>query len=189
MKKKPAYSQNMLHVDVYNIKRKKYKTVSAELAFAKITFDRMIMIFFRTCNVFFICYAVGLLQYSKSVWSKVRTLTVYRLINCILMPENCFRCGKSCKMYAIFTKVLRYLFNIFTLNNAIYMPRLPNLFHQHHVVLFILKILLFKAKDLNSKNMMWNHTKPETLPPIIKCVRCLCENILYRYQVTLIVLD
>jgi hypothetical protein len=37
---------------------------------------------------------------------------------------------------------------------------------------------------------MWNHTKPETLPPIIRRVRCLCENIiLYRYQVTLIVLD
>ena len=39
--------------------------------------------------------------------------------------------------------------------------------------------------------MMWNHTKRETLPPgIIRRVRCLCENItLYRYQVTLIVLD
>ena len=57
--------------------------------------------FYRTCNVFFICYAVILLQYSKSVWSKVGTLTVYRLISCILMPENCFRSGKSCKMYAI----------------------------------------------------------------------------------------
>jgi hypothetical protein len=31
-----AYSQNMLHVDVlYTIKRKKYKTVCAELAFTK----------------------------------------------------------------------------------------------------------------------------------------------------------
>jgi hypothetical protein len=50
-----------------------------------------------------ICYAVGLLQYSKSVWSKVGTLTVYMLISCFLMPENCFRSGKSCKMYAIFT--------------------------------------------------------------------------------------
>jgi hypothetical protein len=60
----------------------------------------------------------------------------------------------------------------------------------HHVVLFIFKILLFKTKDLNSIKMMWNHTKPETLPPIIRCVRCRCENIiLYRYQVTLIVLD
>jgi hypothetical protein len=63
----------------------------------------MVMIFYRTCNVFFICHAVGLLQYSKSVWSKVRTLTVYMLISCILMPENCFRSGKGCKMYAIFT--------------------------------------------------------------------------------------
>jgi hypothetical protein len=35
-KKNPAHSQNILHVDVlYNIKRKKYKTVCAELAFAK----------------------------------------------------------------------------------------------------------------------------------------------------------
>ena len=36
--KKPttAHSQNILHVDVlYNIKRKKYKTVCAELAFTK----------------------------------------------------------------------------------------------------------------------------------------------------------
>ena len=37
---------------------------------------------------------------------------------------------------------------------------------------------------------MWNHAKQETLPPIIRRVRCLCENIiLYQYQVTLIVLD
>ena len=35
-KKPTAHSQNMLHVDVlYNIKRKKYKTVCAELTFAK----------------------------------------------------------------------------------------------------------------------------------------------------------
>jgi hypothetical protein len=65
-----AHSQSILHVDaLYNIKRKKYKTDCAELAFAKVTFERMVMIFFyRTCNVFFICYnALGLLQYSKSV--------------------------------------------------------------------------------------------------------------------------
>ena len=37
--------------------------------------------------------------------------------------------------------------------------------------------------------MMLNHKKTETLQPIIKSV-CLCENsILYKYQVTLIVLD
>jgi hypothetical protein len=39
----------------------------------------------------------------KRVWSKVGTLTVYMLISCILMPKNCYRSGKSCKMYAIFT--------------------------------------------------------------------------------------
>ena len=68
-KKATALSQNILHVDaLYNIKRKKYKTVCAELAFAQVTFDRMAMhYFYRTCNVFFICYAVILLQYSKSV--------------------------------------------------------------------------------------------------------------------------
>ena len=35
-KKTTAHSQNIVHVDVlYNIKGKKYKTVCAELAFAK----------------------------------------------------------------------------------------------------------------------------------------------------------
>jgi len=38
--------------------------------------------------------------------------------------------------------------------------------------------------------MIWNHTKPETWPPIIRRVRYLSENIiLYRYQVSFIVLD
>ena len=42
------HSQNILHVDVlYNIKRKKYKTVCAE-----VTFDRMVMILYRTYNSF-----------------------------------------------------------------------------------------------------------------------------------------
>jgi hypothetical protein len=60
--KKTAHSQNILHGD--NIKRKKYKTVCAELAFAKVDFDRMVMIFFhRICIFVFIIYAVGLLQY------------------------------------------------------------------------------------------------------------------------------
>jgi hypothetical protein len=46
-KKTIAHSQRILHVDaLYNIKRKKYKTDCAELAFAKVTFERMVMIFF-----------------------------------------------------------------------------------------------------------------------------------------------
>jgi hypothetical protein len=64
-------------------------------------------------------------------------------------------------LYSQCFQVLRYLLNIFKWNNALYMPR---------VVLFILKILLFNTNDLNSIKMMWNHTKPETLPPIIRRV-------------------
>jgi hypothetical protein len=48
------------------------------------------------------------LQYSKNGLSTVETATVYMLISCILMPENCFRSGKSCKMYAIFTMFSSY---------------------------------------------------------------------------------
>jgi hypothetical protein len=104
------------------------------------------------------CLFACILQYSKSVRSKVGTRTVYMLIICILMHENCFRSGKSCKMY------LAYSINIML------------------CYLFL--------KFCYSIKMMWNHTKPETLPPIIRRVRCLCENIiLYRYQVALIILD
>ena len=39
--------------------RKKYKTVCAVFAFAKVTFDRMVMIFvYRIYNFCFICYAI-----------------------------------------------------------------------------------------------------------------------------------
>ena len=48
-----GHSQNILHVDVlYNINGKKYKTVCAELSIVKVTFDRMVMIFYKSCNVF-----------------------------------------------------------------------------------------------------------------------------------------
>ena len=79
MKKKPtADSQNILHVDVlYNIKRKKYQTVCAELAFAKSPSTEWSWFCIELIFVFFICYAVGLLQYSKSAWTKVGTLNVY----------------------------------------------------------------------------------------------------------------
>jgi len=84
------------------------------------------------------------------------------------MPE--VEKGARCTPYSQCFQALRYIFNIFELNNAVYMPRVPSLFHQHHAVLFIFKILLFRTKDLNSKKMMWNHTKSETLPPIIRRV-------------------
>ena len=53
MKKTTAHRQNVLHVDtLHNIKRKKYITVCVELAFVKVTFDRMVMILYRTYNSF-----------------------------------------------------------------------------------------------------------------------------------------
>ena len=52
---------------LYNIKRKKYKIVCAELLFLKVTFYRRGMNFYGICYFDFICYAIGLLQYSKSV--------------------------------------------------------------------------------------------------------------------------
>jgi len=35
----------------------------------------------------------------------------------------------KCTPYSQYFQVLRYLFNIFKLNNAIYMPWVPSLFH------------------------------------------------------------
>ena len=47
-KKPTAHSQNILHVDVlYNIKRKKY-----QIGIRQVTFDRMVMILYRTYNSF-----------------------------------------------------------------------------------------------------------------------------------------
>ena len=99
-----AHSQNISHWDtLYNIKGKKYKTVCAELPFSKVTFDGMTMIFIEF--VFFSFLFAMQLEYCniQSAWSKVGTPTVYMLISCILMLQNCIWSGKSCKMYAIFT--------------------------------------------------------------------------------------
>ena len=55
--KPTAHSQHILHGDalyMYNLKRKKYKTVCAELALAKVTFDRMVIIFFYRIFFFFL---------------------------------------------------------------------------------------------------------------------------------------
>ena len=55
--KTTAHSQHILHLDaLYNIKRKKYKTVYAELAFASHLRQNGHDLFYRTCNDFFICY-------------------------------------------------------------------------------------------------------------------------------------
>ena len=65
-KKKTTHSKNILHGDtLYNIERKKYKTVCSEWTFTKVVFDRMVTTFWGICNFYFICYVVGLLQYSN----------------------------------------------------------------------------------------------------------------------------
>ena len=57
------HSHNILHVDaLYNIKRKKYQTVCAELAFAKVTFDRMVMIFYRTCTYLLCSWIIAIFK-------------------------------------------------------------------------------------------------------------------------------
>ena len=79
-------SQNIFNWD--SIKRKKYKTVCSGLAFAKVTYERMVMIFYGISNFCFICCAVGSLQYPKCVWSKVGAPTVHIFISCMLMPQR-----------------------------------------------------------------------------------------------------
>ena len=65
----PATTAPILHGDAYyNNKRKIYKKDFAELPLVNVVFDR-IMIYMEFVIFFFICYALGLLQYSKSVWS------------------------------------------------------------------------------------------------------------------------
>jgi hypothetical protein len=65
------------------IKRKNYKKDFADLPLAKVVVNWMVMIFNEICNFCFNCYALVLLQYSKSVWSEVETPTVYIFISCI----------------------------------------------------------------------------------------------------------
>ena len=111
------------------VNRKKYKTVSAALAFAKVTFDRMVMNFFYIEFVIFSLFAIAypvcswiIAIFKECKYDKRRHPTVYMFISCILMSQNCIRSGKSCKMYAISIQcfqVQMFLFYISKLNNAI----------------------------------------------------------------------
>ena len=72
------HSQNMLHVDVlYTIKRKKYKTVCAELAFTKSPSTEWSWFCIELIILFLYLLDSWIIAYSKSVWLKVGTLTVY----------------------------------------------------------------------------------------------------------------
>jgi hypothetical protein len=114
----------------------------------------MVMIFYRICN--FVLFAmVGLLQYSKTVWSKVGTPTVYKFIRCISMPENGIISRKCCKMNAIFTMLSssEVSFQHFQIKQCyiyIYILGVPSLCLLHHEVLFIFNFFFF-----NSKQKIW----------------------------------
>jgi hypothetical protein len=60
------------------------KTVCAELEVVKVTFARMVTIVYRISHFCFICCAVGSLQYSKCVWTKVGAPTVHIFISIFL---------------------------------------------------------------------------------------------------------
>ena len=87
-----------------------------------VTFDRMVMVFYRTL------FAIGswIIAISKGCLIKNRNshcLYAHKLY--FVMPENCFRSGKSCTKFSN----SEVSFQHFKLNNAIYMPRVPSLFH------------------------------------------------------------
>jgi hypothetical protein len=62
---------------LYTIKRKKYKTVCAELAFTKSPSTEWSWFCIKLIIHFLYLLDSWIIPYSKSVWSKVGTLTVY----------------------------------------------------------------------------------------------------------------
>ena len=104
--------------------------------------------------ILFYLLCIGLLQYSKTAWSKVGTSTVYMFIRCILMPENGTISRKSCKMNHIFTMLSssEVSFQHFQIKQRyiyIYWECLAYTFYIMRCYLFFY-FFLFKTKDLNS---------------------------------------
>jgi hypothetical protein len=104
VKKTTVHSQNILHADAgITLKERNTKQFVQNWHSPKSPSTEWSW-FFLIELVMFSLFAMQLYYWNiQSVWSKVGNLTVYMLISCILMPENCFRSGKRCKMYAIFT--------------------------------------------------------------------------------------
>jgi hypothetical protein len=61
---------------LYTIKRKKYKTVCAELAFTKSPSTEWSWLCIELIIIFLYLLDSWIIAYSKSAWSKVGTLTV-----------------------------------------------------------------------------------------------------------------
>ena len=98
-KKPTAHSQNILHVDVlYNIKRKKYKTVCAELAFAKspstewswFCIELVIVFLYLLCSWIIAMFKECLIKSRNShcLYRYQVTLIVFGLFFCFQMNRN-----------------------------------------------------------------------------------------------------
>jgi hypothetical protein len=82
-------------VTLYNIKRKKYKTVCAKLSFAKATFDRIVMIFFME----FIIFALFAMQLD---YCKIKGLYSHKLyFNASKLYQN-LEVKIVCHIYNVF---------------------------------------------------------------------------------------
>ena len=130
-------SQNILHEDtLYNILRKKYKTVSAELAFAKVTFDRMVAISYRLYNFYLLCsWIIAIFKMCMIKGRNSHCLFIHKLyFNASKLYQKWEMLQNVCHIYCF--QVQMYLFYISKLNNAIYMLGVTSLDHKHHVAGF-----------------------------------------------------
>jgi hypothetical protein len=96
---KKKHSQNHLQGDcLYSIKRKTYKTLCSIGIRQSHLLQNGHDFFF--IEFFFFLYL--LYSWIITIFNECMS-TVYIVRSCTLMPQNCIRSGKSCKMYAIFT--------------------------------------------------------------------------------------
>ncbi len=132
---------------LYNIKRKKQKTVCAELAFPKVTFDRMVMHFFFIEFVIFYLFAMQF-DYCNIQSSKVGTP------NCFCSHKLCFNASKLyqkwkklvnvpvCHIYNAFK--LRVTFSTFPSQTMLYIQICWEcLADTIHIMLYYLYLQLF----------------------------------------------
>ena len=111
-------SQNKLHGDtLYNIVRKKYKTVSAELAFAKVTFDRMVVISYRIYNFYLLCsWIIAIFKMCMIKGRNSHCLFIHKLyVNASKLYQKWEMLQNVCHIYCF--QVQMYLFYISKLNN------------------------------------------------------------------------
>ena len=106
VKKTTAHRQNVLHVDtLHNIKRKKYITVCVELAFVKVTFDRMVMILYRICIFFLYLLCSWIIAIFKGCMIKGRQS------HCLYVHKLYYNDSKLYRKWKMLQNV-RYIYNV-----------------------------------------------------------------------------